>query len=197
MTSTMNGAEPTGGEAGGIAMPPARPQFLEGKLQIPQPHFPVLRRRRITGLLDQAARNRVTLICGPAGAGKTVACATWAAARAQARRVVWLTLDAEDQQAWFWAYVCAGLARLRAIPAELLRSLEDSSPDGFPLRLVEAAQTFTEPVTLVLDDIHELTDPAVLGGLDLLIRHAPATLRLVLLRPAAARAAAGPAARLR
>jgi LuxR family maltose regulon positive regulatory protein len=94
--------------------------------------------------------------------------------------VVWLTLDAEDQQAWFWAYVCAGLGRLRSIPAESLRSLEDVSPDGFPLRLVEAAQTFTEPVVLVLDDIHELTDPAVLSGIDLLIRHAPATLRLVL-----------------
>jgi LuxR family maltose regulon positive regulatory protein len=156
------------------------PRFLEGKLQIPQSHFPVLRRRRITGLLDQAARNRVTLISGPAGAGKTVACSTWAAAPAQARRVVWLTLDAEDQQSWFWAYVCAGLARLRSIPAESLRSLEDVSPDGFPLRLVEVAQTFTEPVILVLDDIHELTDASVLGGIDLLIRHAPATLRLVL-----------------
>jgi LuxR family maltose regulon positive regulatory protein len=157
-----------------------RPRFLEGKLQVPEPRFPVLRRRRITGLLDQATRNRVTLVSGPAGAGKTVACATWAAAPPQARRVVWLTLDAEDQQAWFWAYVCAGLARLRSIPAESLRSLEDVSPDGFPLRLVEAAQTFTEPVILVLDDIHELTDPAVLGGIDVLIRHAPATLRLVL-----------------
>ena len=201
MTSTMNGAEShasvqTGADAprvrerGGpararasvVTTPPGqeRPRFLEGKLQIPQPHFPVLRRRRITGLLDQAVRNRVTLISGPPGAGKTVACATWAAAAPQARRVVWLTLDAEDQQAWFWAYVCAGLGRLRSIPAESLRSLEDVSPDGFPLRLVEAAQTFTEPVILVLDDIHELTDSAVLGGIDLLIRHAPATLRLVL-----------------
>ena len=201
MTSTMNGAEPAHAVRADAAPPrvrersgPARahasvatappgqqqPRFLEDKLQVPQPHFPVLRRRRITGLLDQAARNRVTLISGPAGAGKTVACATWAAAPAQARRVVWLTLDAEDQQAWFWAYVCAGLARLRPIPAESLRSLEDVSPDGFPLRLVEAAQTFTEPVILVLDDIHELTDTAVLSGIDLLIRHAPATLRLVL-----------------
>ena len=157
-----------------------RPRFLEGKLQIPEPRFPVLRRRRISGLLDQATRNRVTLVSGPAGAGKTVACATWAAAPAQARRVVWLSLDGEDQQAWFWAYVCAGLARLRSIPGESLRSLEDASPDGFPLRLVEAAQTFTEPVLLVLDDIHELTDQAVLSGIDLLIRHAPHTLRLVL-----------------
>jgi LuxR family maltose regulon positive regulatory protein len=180
MTSTMNGAPshapvqigtvrtdaapprvreqdgPVRAHASAETRPPGqqRPRFLEDKLQIPQPHFPVLRRRRITGLLDQAARNRVTLISGPAGAGKTVACATWAAASPQARRVVWLTLDAEDQQAWFWAYVCAGLARLRSIPADSLRSLEDVSPDGFPLRLVEAAQTFTEPVILVLDDIH-------------------------------------------
>ena len=170
------------GHASGSALQPGqqRPRFLEGKLQIPEPRFPVLRRRRISGLLDQATRNRVTLVSGPAGAGKTMACATWAAAPPQARRVVWLSLDAEDQQAWFWAYVCAGLSRLRCIPAESLRSLEDASPDGFPLRLVEAAQTFTEPVILVLDDIHELTDAAVLGGIDLLIRHAPPTLRLVL-----------------
>jgi len=173
---------PARAHASVLTLQPAdqHPRFLEGKLQVPEPHFPVLRRRRITGLLDQATRNRVTLVSGPAGAGKTVACATWAAAPPQARRVVWLTLDAEDQQAWFWAYVCAGLARLRSIPAESLRSLEDASPDGFPLRLVEAAQTFTEPIVLVLDDIHELTDAAVLGGIDLLIRHAPASLRLVL-----------------
>ena len=170
---------PAGSRAAGAAMD-APPRFLEGKLQIPQPHFPVLRRRRITGLLDQAARNRVTLVSGPAGAGKTVACATWASATAQSRRVAWLTVDAEDQQAWFWAYVCAALARLRAIPADVLRSLEDTSPDRFPLRLVEVAQLFTEPVVLVLDDVHELADPAVLSGLDLIIRHAPGTLRLVL-----------------
>jgi LuxR family transcriptional regulator, maltose regulon positive regulatory protein len=167
--SLLDGAAGDGGQ-----------RFLEGKLQIPQPHFPVLRRRRVTGLLDQAARNRVTLISGPAGAGKTVACATWASATAQNRRVAWLTVDAEDQHAWFWAYVCAALARLRAIPADVLRSLEDTSPDRFPLRLVEAAQLFTEPVVLLLDDVHELADPAVLSGLDLIIRHAPGTLRLVL-----------------
>jgi LuxR family transcriptional regulator, maltose regulon positive regulatory protein len=159
---------------------PPRPRFLEDKLQIPQSHFPVLRRRRLTSLIDQATRHRVTLISAPAGAGKTVACAAWAAANPEQRRVVWLTLDAGDQSSWFWAYVCAGLTRLRAAPPDALRSLEDSTPDGFPLRLVEAAQQFTEPVTMVLDDVHEVTDQAVLSGLDLLIRHAPGGLRLVL-----------------
>jgi LuxR family transcriptional regulator, maltose regulon positive regulatory protein len=158
-----------------------QPRFLEDKLQIPQSHLPVLRRRRVTGLIEQAVRHRVTLVCGPAGAGKSVACANWAAANPQQRRrVVWLTLDTGDQSSWFWAYVCAGLTRLRVAPPDALRSLEDSSPEGFPLRLVEAAQLFAEPVVLVLDGVDEVTDKAVLAGLDLLIRHAPGSLRLVL-----------------
>ena len=65
------------------------------------------------------------------------------------------------------------------------------------MRLVEIAQAFTEPLILVLDDVHEATDPGVLGGLDVLIRHAPPTLRLVLSARLAARAATGAAAGLR
>ena len=33
---------------------------------------------------------------------------------------------------------------------------------------------------LVLDDVHELTNPQVLAGIQFLVRHAPAQLRLVL-----------------
>jgi LuxR family maltose regulon positive regulatory protein len=166
--------EPGGGGSG-------LPHLLEDKLWLPQPNFPVLSRPRVTRLIERAAQHRVAVISGPAGAGKTVACASWAAGGPDAGRVVWLTLEAEDRQDWFWMYVCVGLNRMRPGPAETLQGLEDSSPDAFPLRLVEAAQAFTVPVVLVLDDIHELTDPGVLNGLDVLIRHAPPTLRLVML----------------
>ena len=123
----------------------------------------------------------MTVVSGPAGAGKTVACASWAAATPAARRVAWLTLDAgRPRPGPVLAYVRAALARAGAVPADVARVLQDVPPDAFPLRVVEAAQLLTEPVTLVLDDVHELADGPVLAGLDLLIRHAPPTLRLIL-----------------
>ena len=171
------------------------PELLGDKLRIPRLSLAILRRRRLIDLIEQATSHRVTVVSGPAGAGKTVACGSWASATPGSRRVAWLTLDADDRDpARFWPYVQAALTRADIVPADVARALPDLPPDAFPLRLVEAAQLLTEPVTLVLDDVHELADAAglggtapsdpadspVLAGLDLLIRHAPPTLRLVL-----------------
>jgi LuxR family transcriptional regulator, maltose regulon positive regulatory protein len=140
---------------------------------------PLLHRQRLTDLIDRAARHRVALVCAPAGAGKTVACAWWAAAPPGDRRVAWLTLKAGDDQAWFWADVCASLTRARAVPPEAVRSLQDASAEDFPLRLVEVARLFATPVVLMLDNAHTITDEAVLAGLDVLIRHAAPALSLL------------------
>jgi len=157
------------------------PELLGDKLRIPQPGVPVLRRSRLIDLIEQAAAHRVTVVSGPAGAGKTVACASWAAATPAARRVAWLTLDEADRDpARFWTYVRTALIRVPGVPADFARALQDAAPDGYPLRLVEAAQLLTEPLTLVLDDVHELADGPVLAGLDLLLRHVPPALRLIL-----------------
>jgi len=163
------------------AAPADGPELFGDKLRIPGTGVAILRRGRLIDLIERAAAHRVTLVCGPAGAGKTVACRSWAAATPASPRVAWLTLDAGDRDpAQFWAYVRAALTRVAALPPEAARALQDVPADAFPLRAVEAAALLTEPVILVLDDVHELADGPVLAGLDLLIRHAPPTLRLIL-----------------
>ena len=156
--------------------------LLGDKLRIPRLSLAILRRRRVIDLIEQAAQHRVTVVSGPAGAGKTVACGSWASAAPASCRIAWLTLGAEDRDpARFWPYVQAALTRTGTMAADVAQVLQNTAPDAVPLRLVEAAQLLTEPVTLVLDDVHELGDDGpVLAGLDLMIRHAPPTLRLIL-----------------
>src|SRR5580704_3823727 len=99
-------------QAAGLGLPP----LLEDKLRVPRPTLEILRRRRVTDLIDAAVAHRVTVVSGPAGAGKTVACAAWAAARPAARQPAWLTVDASDREpARFWQYVLAALVRVRAV----------------------------------------------------------------------------------
>ena len=70
---------------------PGSQQLLQDKLRIPRLSVTVLRRGRLTELIEQAAAHRVTLVSGPAGVGKTVACASWAAGPSGSRRAGWLT----------------------------------------------------------------------------------------------------------
>jgi len=152
------------------------------KVRVPQPSVPLVPRSRVTDLIDQAsAQHRVTLVCGPSGAGKTIACAQWAAAAAAADSAGWLSLDYGDR--WprrLWAHVRSALASIPAMPAEIAGDLPDPSDDAFPLHLAQVAQRLATPVTLVVDDICELAGATVLAGVDQLIKHAPPTLRLVL-----------------
>jgi LuxR family transcriptional regulator, maltose regulon positive regulatory protein len=158
-----------------------RPPLLEDKLRVPRLTLEVLRRRRVTGLIEAAVAHRVTMVSGPAGAGKTVACAAWAAARPAARQPAWLTVDAEDREpARFWSYVLAALVRARAVGADEAGQLAAAPPEAYPLRIVMAVRNLADPVVLVIDDAHELAGSATLAGLDQLIKHAPAGLRLVL-----------------
>ena len=147
---------------------------------IPSFSVPLLPRPRLTELIDRATRHKVALVCGPAGAGKTVACAQWTAAPSGGRQVVWLTLSADEDKSWFWADLYARLRWPRLMPREAAAYLEEASADGFPFRLVEMARQLTAPLVLVVDNAHTLDDPAVVAGLDVLIRHAPPTLCLLL-----------------
>ncbi|HEX7994432.1 MAG TPA: hypothetical protein VF506_10960, partial [Streptosporangiaceae bacterium] len=151
------------------------------KVTVPRSNVPLVERPRVNALIAQAtAGHRVTLVCGPSGAGKTVACASWASA-AQDGSVGWLSLDYGDR--WprqLWTHVKLAMTNTPAVPGEVVRELPDPEDDAFPFRLTEIAEQLPVPVTLVVDDICDLAGASVLTGVDQLIRHAPPTLRLIL-----------------
>ncbi len=155
---------------------------VSDKLRIPQPSVPVLQRSRVTELIRQAtAAHRVVLVTGPGGAGKTVACALWAATAPASDRVAWLSLDHGDREPErLWASVRSALAGVPAVPDDVAQCLPDPADEAFGPNLAELAQRLDAPVTLVLDDICHLAGAGALPGLDQLVRHAPPALRLVL-----------------
>ena len=159
----------------------AEPALLDGKFRAPAAGPDVVHRERLTALIEEATERPVTVITAPPGAGKTVACAGWAAARARSRRIAWLSLDEGDRDpARFWACVTAALAAGgTALGAPLVpRSRE--ARDDLPSDLVNTVRKLSGSVVLVIDDVHMLADSEVLPGLALLIHHAPAALRLIL-----------------
>ena len=186
-------------------------ELLEDKLRVPRPGLAVLPRRRLGDLIEAGVSRRVTLMTGPPGSGKTVAAAQWAATKPASRRPAWVSLDASDRDpVRFWRYVTAALSGAGAMtvgkPAASSRPTalpgvagHAGPPPGvaaaeIPQWMAALVRRAAEPVVLVLDDVHLLAGSEALAGLDELIRHEPAGLRLLM----AARSAPGLAlARLR
>jgi len=160
---------------------PAGDPILTSKITAPDIPAWGVQRQRITDLIAEGTRwCPLTVVTGPPGAGKTMAVAMWAAA--EAGPVAWVGLDEFDNRPGvFWPYVVAALRRSGvAVPKALPGILhEGDDDDGFLLRLTVALAAQDPPVTLVLDDVHVLTDPGVLKALDFMLRNAGSALRLV------------------
>ncbi len=138
-----------------------------------------VRRRRITELIARSTRwCPLTVLTGPAGAGKTMALALWVAT--EPGPVAWVSLDKFDNRPGvFWSYVVAALCRSGVTVSSPDATRERPGNDVFLLRLTAALAAQERPVTLVLDDMHLLTEPTVLKELDFVLRNVGAGLRLV------------------
>jgi LuxR family transcriptional regulator, maltose regulon positive regulatory protein len=165
---------------GGIAVT-MEPAVAAGKFRVPPPGADVLRRDRLTTLIEQATERPVTVITAPPGAGKTVAAAGWAAARARSRRIAWLSLDEGDRDPGrFWACMTAALAAGGAAGGTPLVPRGRDAADDLPADLVNAVRRLSGSLVLVIDDVHTLAGSDVLPELALLIHQAPTALRLIL-----------------
>src|SRR6516164_2633172 len=133
----------------------------------------VLPRARIDRRISEGVCGPVTVITGPPAAGKTTALALWAAARTRALPTAWVRLDQYDNRPEsFWSHVGEALRRCGvAVPASV------PDPAGVTgevfLRRVASALAGQNPaVALILDDLHLLSEPDALGGLEYVLQNA-------------------------
>lgn len=155
------------------------------KLAVPALPPQLVSRPRLLALLDGAVRAMVTLVSASAGTGKTLLLAEWVRGRGM-HDTAWVSLDSDDNEDdRFWSALLEAMTGCETVPpGSPLHALtlppDPSSDPRFLAELVNALDELADPVLLVLDDVHELTDPRPLHGLETLLRHHPAGLRLML-----------------
>ncbi len=166
---------------------PARPvpggadRVLQAKIIAPSVPGWMVPRPRLQERIDEGTAGPLTVVTGPPGAGKTMAVASWAAARPGP--VAWITLDHYDSNPKvFWATVVAALRNagvtLRRVSAAPARTA--AADHVFLLRLASELAAQDPPVALVLDDLHLVAAPGLMDGLQYLLRNARPGLRLVI-----------------
>ncbi len=156
--------------------------LVDAKLQRPVPGPGTVPRSRLIGLLASEPRRSIVSIVAPAGFGKTLLLAEWAASQQQS--VAWLTLDDFDNDPGvFLTYVAAALDRVApidgaiasALSARPTRMLGAAVP-----RLVAELDRWHRPGLLILDDVHRLVDRTCLDALESLLTHLPPGFRVAL-----------------
>src|SRR4051794_12941153 len=154
------------------------------KFLAPPPNGPMLRRRRLLERLSAAvAGSPVTLVCAPAGSGKTVLASAWVSSGMFPDPVVWISLDEDDERPGiFWTYVVTGLDRAGVDVEGVGASRSADSVDRSTLvRLAARLSERAHSVVLVLDNADALAGGQLAGDVDFLLRHAGERLRLVVL----------------
>ncbi len=160
--------------------------ILMTKLFIPsRPPCPVPR-TSLAGkwLARYQAGGAVTLVCAPAGYGKTTLMLDLMAAAPALP--VWLSLDEGDNDVQrFCLYLCTAL-REAGVPLKggldaLLQDTGFQSPEAVLSLLIESIAAFGQKLIFVLDDYHMIRSPKVHGLMQFLLAHQPPNLHLALL----------------
>src|SRR4029453_13188436 len=170
-------AEPSATTAAAAA---AERDLLATKLHVPQTRPGFVTRPRLVDRLAPTQEGALTLVCAPAGFGKTALLADWA--RHDPRPIAWLSLDEGDNDpARLWRYVSAALDRVRPGLGERMAA-SPGSAEAVVAALVNQLADESDPVVLVLDDFHVIEAPPVHQSVEALLAPLPPKLRLGLPR---------------
>ncbi|KHK56082.1 LuxR family transcriptional regulator [Burkholderia sp. A9] len=138
------------------------------------------------GRLRRGLDRRLTLVCAPAGYGKTTLLAEWRNALVESDvKVAWVSLDQDDDNASIFAsYVVAAIvAATGGVGTRAQQLLRDRAL--IPLKIVfdellNELESSGIELFLMLDDFDRLASPVIHGAMFELLRYAPSNLHVVL-----------------
>lgn len=153
--------------------------ILAAKLRIPTSPVQLVNRPR----LISAQLSPITLICAPAGYGKTVLASSWV--NSLDMRCAWLSLDHTDNDTTqFMMHLVSAIQSQFPDFANQSHHLSSSNQlpaiSGLTRALLNDLGQLTEPLCLVLDDLHCLHEPFLHDALAFMIERLPPQLHLIL-----------------
>jgi LuxR family maltose regulon positive regulatory protein len=143
----------------------------------------LLDRGDLIELLDRAVTKRLTVISAPPGSGKTSLLRAWADRSTNHRRVAFVSVERDQQDAQrFWSAILdairspAPLVDPEKQPAATAALDDDQLVD----RVLSEVAEQVEPVVLIIDDLHELRSADALAQLEHLLAILPSSASVVL-----------------
>jgi LuxR family maltose regulon positive regulatory protein len=158
--------------------------LLSTKLYIPRSRGELVPRPRLTERLDAGLKGKLTLVCAPAGYGKTTLVSDWIGR--SGIPAAWLSLDASDNDvARFFSYLVAALqaAVQAAVPqsepligatvGSILETDSDPPIERLLTALLNDVAAYEGQIALILDDYHLIHEFQIHQALDFVLDHLP------------------------
>jgi LuxR family maltose regulon positive regulatory protein len=147
----------------------------------------IQRSRLLDRLYGEVSQRKLTLICAPAGFGKTTLLGSLCKAYAS-QPIAWLSLDQDDNEVvLFTNALISAFNRLQpGITPHCLEWMQNFSGGGFaPRRLmgILVNDLLESPLTsliLIFDDFHRISNPEILEAVDYLLEFCPPSLHLMI-----------------
>jgi LuxR family maltose regulon positive regulatory protein len=141
-------------------------------------------RSRLDAVLDRAVdrHNRLLLVSAPAGSGKSTLLASWLDGRPEAN--AWLQVeDGDDDPARFWAYLVEAIGQVLPGVRTVVKPVILASTGDYDMvvsALVSALDDFADPLVVVVDDYHLISNDEVHRGTERLVELCPPHVTIVL-----------------
>ncbi len=143
----------------------------------------LLDREDLLQRLDRAVTKRVTIISAPPGSGKTSLLRAWTDRSSKLRRVAFVSVDRDQQDAQrFWRGVLDAIRR-SADPIDA--ETQPAAPAALEVnqlveKVVSEVAQQLHPVVLIIDDLHELRSAEAITQLEQMLAILPSSAHVVL-----------------